>query len=286
MAGSESRRKLAEWRIMQHRGRNKIQKATKDPVARTKLLSEIPSPKQAILHLSEADRRSALASVPAILSENPVVDTEGDQISNKPPHSFLTSSPAEIRNLIYHYTVGYPTCRKLYDYYYDQKEKARAKIELRPRSANTRVSRHSKIHLQTPTILLLCRQITREALSMLHCQSFNIDRIPPWVMGNPMPLPITNFISRPTLQTLRFAEIKISLGESTDFGSGKVWLGLLDDVLNAWSQHNCLVRLHVVFKLYNVTRQNIWFYELEDYEKLVEKVSTCLSSYSRSGYNL
>ncbi|KAI4869586.1 hypothetical protein F4820DRAFT_383895 [Hypoxylon rubiginosum] len=265
MAGPESRTKLAEWRVIQHRGRNKILRASRDPVARAKLRAEIPSPMSGQLRISEADRASAIATFPAFLSEPlPTPSTSR--------HSFLTFPP-EIRNAIYRYSVQYPTCRSLYDYYYDQKEKAKAKIELRPRSANTRVSRHSKVPLRTPTILLLCKQITREALSFLYCQVFVIDRIPPWLMGNSAPLPLTDFVSRPTLQSLRFVEIKISLGESANVGSGNIWLGLLNGVLDAWSERNALVRLHIVFKLSNVTRPNMWFYELEDFEKLVEKLS-------------
>lgn len=95
-------------------------------------------------------------------------------------------------------------------------------------------------------------------------------------MGNSAPLPLTDFVSRPTLQSLRFVEIKISLGESANVGSGNIWLGLLNGVLDAWSERNALVRLHIVFKLSNVTRPNMWFYELEDFEKLVEKVSAYL----------
>ncbi|XXG98420.1 hypothetical protein Hte_004743 [Hypoxylon texense] len=265
MAGPESRRKLAEWRVIQHRGRNKILRASRDPVARAKLRAEIPSPMSGLLRISEADRVSAISTFPAFLSE----PLPAPSLCR---HSFL-SFPPEIRNAIYRYSVRYPTCRSLYDYYYDQKEKAKAKIELRPRSVNTKVSRHSKVPLRTPTILLLCKQITREALSFLYCQVFVIDRIPPWLMGNSAPLPLTDFVSRPTLQSLRFVEIKISLGESINVGSGGIWLGLLNGVLDAWSERNALVRLHIVFKLSNVTRPNMWFYELEDFEKLVEKLS-------------
>ncbi|KAI1770262.1 hypothetical protein F4818DRAFT_446399 [Hypoxylon cercidicola] len=265
MAGPESRRKLAEWRVIQHRGRNKILRASRDPVARAKLRAEIPPPTSGSLRISEPDRISAVNTLPAFLSEpfeTPVTCR----------HSFL-AFPPEIRNVIYRYAVRYPTCRSLYDYYYDQREKALAKIELRPRSINTKVSRQSKVPLRTPAILLLCKQITREALSFLYCQVFVMDRIPPWLMGNPAPLPMNFFVSKPTLQSLRFVEIKISLGDSVNIASGSVWMKLLDDLLDAWSEHNSLVRLHVVFKLSNVTRPNMWFYELEDFEKIVEKLN-------------
>ncbi|KAI5868418.1 hypothetical protein GGS23DRAFT_545370 [Durotheca rogersii] len=275
MAGPDSRKKLVDWRVMHHRGRNKILKASKNPAARAKLLAEIPLPgpqPPAVLHIPEADQRSAWAPLPAFLLDTPTLHSELPPNPSRPCHSFLASFPPEIRNAIYHYAVGYPTCRSLYDNYYDQEEKATAKAESRPRS-HANVGRHAKVPLSTPTILLLCKQITREALGILHLQPFVIDRIPPWIMGNAAPLSLTDFISKPTLQNLRFVQVKISLGENTDFRSGKIWIKLLSDVLEAWSEHNCLVRLKIMFKLSNVTRPNIWFYELEDYEEIVERFS-------------
>ncbi|KAI1098833.1 hypothetical protein F4804DRAFT_112251 [Jackrogersella minutella] len=266
MAGVESRKKLADWRVMQHRGRNKVLKASKDPVARTRFLAELPSQNPVVLHISEADRTSALASLPAFLYDSPAIKParprnfrhrqQRRRRKPQPQNTFLSTFPPEIRNMIYKYAIGYPTCRSLYDYYYDQQDKDSSEISLR-----------------TPTILLLCKQITREALCHLHLQPFIIDRIPPWVMGNPTPLPLVNFISKRTLQNLRFVQIKIPLGENIDFRSGKVWLGLLNDVLDVWSERNSLVRLQIMFKLSNITRPNIWFYELEDYEKIIEKLS-------------
>lgn len=255
--------KLAEWRTIQQRGRNKILRACRDPVARAKLRAEIPSPMSGLLRISDADREAAITTLPAFLSEP--VESE-----NAGRYSFL-GLPPEIRNAIYRYAVRYPTCRSLYDYWYDQKEKAKAKIELKPCTTNTKVLRQSRVPLRTPTILLLCKQITREALTLLSSQVFVIDRIPPWLMGNPAPLPMTYFVGRRTLQNLQFVQIKISLGDSANIGGGSIWLELLNDVLKAWSERNRLIRLHIVFKLANVMRPNMWFYELEAFEKLMDK---------------
>ncbi|KAI8958671.1 hypothetical protein F5Y11DRAFT_335467 [Daldinia sp. FL1419] len=273
MAGLESRKKLADWRLMQRRGHNKVLKASKDPIARTRLHAEIQSPKAVVLHCSESERISALTSLPAFLFNGPALDPGRFRMSDRECRSFLTTFPPEIRNVIYQYAISYPTCRNLYDYYYDQREKAKANVELRPRSVNTRVSHQPATILRTPTILLLCKQITREVLSLLHLQPFVIDRIPPWIMGNLAPLSLSNFVSRATLQNLRFVQIKIPLGESMEFGSGRIWLRLLNDVLDAWSERNSLVRLEVMFKLSNVAKPNMWNYELDDYERLVNKLN-------------
>ncbi|XDG09431.1 hypothetical protein ABKA04_009046 [Annulohypoxylon sp. FPYF3050] len=267
MARDESRKKLDDWRTIQHRGRHKVLRASKDPIARAKFISELPSPRPVILHISEADRASALASLPAFNFTSPAIDPEPRRNSRQ-PHSFLTSFPPEIRNIIYQYAVDYPSCRRLYDSYYAQRDKREKAI--RSRSANPKHSRHPYA-LKTPTILLLCKQITQEALSLLYLQPFVIDRIPPWVMGNPSPLSLLNFIGKRTLQNLRFVQIKIPLGENAYVRSGKVWLEVLHDVLNAWSESHSLVRLQIMFKISNVTTRNLWSYELEDYEKLLEK---------------
>ncbi|KAI2620095.1 hypothetical protein GGR54DRAFT_639862 [Hypoxylon sp. NC1633] len=280
MVGLESRKQLADWKVMQRRGRRKILMAAKDPAARAKLIAEIASPSPVQLHISETDRASALATIPAFLVDGPArhpdpsdqqSDRQSDRQSERQPGeegSFLTILPPEIRDMIYYHAVGYPTCRSLYDSYYDQKDKVRAKIELRPRSTNTRVARHPMIPLRTPTVLLLCKQITREALRILYLQPFVIDRIPPWLMGNTWPLNLSSFISKSTLQNLRFVQIKISLGDSDEFRVGRVWLRLLADVISAWSQHNSLVRLEVMFKLSNVAMPNLWDYELMDFDEI------------------
>ncbi|KAI1095751.1 hypothetical protein F5B19DRAFT_265475 [Rostrohypoxylon terebratum] len=266
MAKDDSRKKLDEWRTIQHRGRHKVLKASKDPVARAKFIAELPSPRSVILHISEADRVSALASLPPLNFSSPAIDPEPRRNFHRfhQPHTFLTSFPPEIRNIIYSYAIDYPSCRRLYDSYYDQREKA-----TRSRSTNSKHS-HSPF-LRTPTILLLCKQITREALSLLYLQPFIIDRIPPWVMGDPSPLSLLNFIGKRTLQNLRFVQIKIPLGENAYVRSGKVWLEVLQDVINAWSEKHSLVRLQIMFKISNVNTRNLWSYELEDYEKLLEK---------------
>ncbi|OTB08234.1 hypothetical protein M426DRAFT_203208 [Hypoxylon sp. CI-4A] len=267
MVGDGSRQQLANWRLWQLRGRKKIIRATKDPVALNKLHTEIQSERSVGFHISEADRVPALASIPAFLYTNrPATDSPSHRTSEQTSHSFVKSFPPEIRNLIYYYTVGYPSCRRLYDLYYDL-------IEDRPRSVSHGMLYHTQVPFRTPSILLLCKQITRETLPLFRTRPFFIDRIPPWIMGNAFPLSFTNFVSVSTLQHLPFVQIKISLGENNDVQSGKIWLEVLDDILGAWAESNSLVRLQIMFKLFNIARPNVWYYELENYEKIVEKLS-------------
>ncbi|KAI1377650.1 hypothetical protein F4677DRAFT_444238 [Hypoxylon crocopeplum] len=273
MTTVESHQKLAEWRVVEQRGRKKVLRAYKDPTTRDRLLSEIPAPTSVILHISDTDRTSALARLPAFLVDSPAYPGQPGQVMGY-RYSFLGTFPPEIRNMIYRYAVGYPTCRSLFDAYYSQKQRFTTQVQRwQLITGSTRLSHFAKIKLRTPTILLLCKQITREALAVLYLQPFIFDRLPPWLMGNSSPLSLVNFISRSTLQTLRFVQIKISLGDNTAFRSGSVWLRLLSDVLKVWSERNSLVRLQIMFKLSNVTKPNVWYYELEDYEKLVDAFS-------------
>ncbi|KAJ2967502.1 hypothetical protein NUW58_g10435 [Xylaria curta] len=121
-------------------------------------------------------------------------------------------------------------------------------------------------------MLLLCKQITREALTLLRLCPFVIDRIPPWIMGNSRPLPLTCLISKNTLQNLRFVEIKLSLGDGDGFFSGRVWFRVLEDVLRAWSGENSLIRLKIMIKVSNIDTDRIWVFELKNYAAIVNMI--------------
>ncbi|KAI5919474.1 hypothetical protein F4810DRAFT_703499 [Camillea tinctor] len=255
----QSIRQLIDWQAIQRRGRYRIYKASKDPGARAKLLADIPPPVPVRPRLSEADIQSALRPLSAYFSPaHPEV---------RPPtestYTFLVDFSTEIRNTIYEYAVDYPTCRGLFDSYYRQLEAAKSQMHL--------CDPHEepppfKLTRRTPTILLLCKQITLEAMSILRLRPLVIDRIPPWVMGNSVPLPLTDFISKATLQNIPFVEIKLSLGIGR-YRSGDVWLQVIKDMLDAWSERNSLVQLRIMFKLADVQYRGIWC-ELEDYDNI------------------
>lgn len=268
MARVDSKRKMLDWLRTQRRGRRRIATASKDPVARSALFHEAFLPASALGAPSlSASRKGAsentnkesadLIPVPSFLLSNSGANKlEG---TSKSGYSFFTF-PSEVRNAIYQYAVEYPSCRELFDSYYQQKEKSK-------RSSGGRI----RVDLHTPTVLLLCKQITREALTILRSQPFVIDNIPPWICGHRRPLPITDFISVPTLQNIRFFEFKVTLGEGT-FGSGQIWRRVLRYVFKAWSEANSVAHLRVMFKLSNLEAMSLWDSELEDYEKLVDKV--------------
>ncbi|KAI1738763.1 hypothetical protein F4680DRAFT_459573 [Xylaria scruposa] len=252
-----------DWATMQRRGRERIHKASKDPIARAKLIADIPPPKPLMLRPQPEDVLSTLSSLPPYCA--PATAPSCRSLGRESGYSFLGSLPAETRNAIYHYAVNYPTCRQVFDAYYDQLDKFNV------RNVNG-VSCGFSVGLHTPTILLLCKQITREALAILRLRPLVIDRIPPWIMGNSKPLPLTCLISKSTLQNVRFVEIKLSLGDCENYSSGRVWFQVLEDVLKAWSGKNSLLRLKVMIKVSNIDIDGLWDFELGYYAEIVKMI--------------
>lgn len=265
MARLESKKKMLDWQRTQRLGRRRIAKAAKDPAARSILRQEALLPISSLgpptLNSSRTDANAGENTVPVPLPPflSGSADPDSPAVTGQNDNSFF-AFPPEVRNTIYQYAVEYPTCRALFDTYYRQKEK-RAR----------RNTRGIKTKLHTPTILLLCKPITLEALTILRSQPFVIDNIPPWVYGHRLPLPITDFISARTLQNIAFFEFKLTLGEGS-CGSGDVWCRVLKPVFDAWAQRNSVGHLRVMFKLSNLGLESVWYYELRDYERLVDNV--------------
>lgn len=257
-----------DWTTIQRRGRQRIEKASKDANARAKLLAEIPSPKPVLLQPLHDEIQPALSCLPSYCA---VTDTKASPSTDKVHRfSFLGSFPAEVRNVIYQHAIDYPTCRELSDAYYEQLDASRTRNRSSPLRSFT-------IRYSTPTVLLLCKQVTRESLSVLRLRPFVIDRIPPWVMGHPKPLPLTCLISKHTLQNIRFVEIKLSLGDGEMYLSGRVWFWVLEDVMRAWSGRNSLIRLKVMIKVNNIDTEALWDFELRNYTEIMKMVSFSLS---------
>ena len=261
--------KFLEWTRTQRLGRKRIDRAAKDPAAQALLLDELSWPASSLgapsLQASGVNDECPLsrpgpAPLPGFLSTLSRQDSPAGA-AHRRSHSFL-AFPSEVRNIIYHFAIDYPTCRSMFDSYYRYNK---------PDTAGDFCE--VMFHYYTPTVLLLCKQVTREALTVLRSRPFVIDRIPPWVLGQSLPLPITYFVTPPTLRSIRFLEIKITLGEGTH-GSGQVWRRVLDDVFAVWRDGNSVARLRVMFKLCNLEFEDMWHYwELTEYEQLVKFVS-------------
>ncbi|KAI0402087.1 hypothetical protein F4802DRAFT_608975 [Xylaria palmicola] len=272
MMGDKIYLDYAGWSDMQRWGRYRVHKASKDPVARTKLLADMLRSRPETFRLPACEMRAALSSLPTYCI--PSTAPTDSPLNKAHKFSFLGSFPPEIRNAIYQYVVHYPTCRELFDAYYGQADR------LRSRNDND-VSSDFEVRLYTPTVLLLCKQITREALTLLRPCPFVIDRIPPWIMGRTRPLPLTHLIGKGTLQNIHFAEIRLSLGDGEMYLSGQVWLQVLKDILRVWSGKNSLVRLKIMIKVNNILKDRRWVSEINNYAKIINMIESFAFKHGR-----
>ncbi|PGH33714.1 hypothetical protein GX50_03452 [[Emmonsia] crescens] len=93
----------------------------------------------------------------------------------------------------------------------------------------------------TPTIFLLNRQITYEALPVLHAQELVIDQPPPYSMALGRPVDITMFISEAALQRARRVVLKIDIANLASR-----WARTVDTLLDVWCVDNRLEELRII----------------------------------------
>ena len=264
MVRHETRREYNHWCKILRRGQDKVLRWARDPNGLAGLLAESP-PERAIPHhlrpsnvMAEKAVGSTAGRLPACLS-----DISRNPTRQRPGPSFL-DFPLEIRTMVYQTCVDYPTCRSMFDTFYTHQGE--------PKTPSTRPSAiKAAVRLHTPTILLLCKHISREALDVLRTRPLVIDQIPPWVFGQARPLPLGHFISRPTLQKVKYIDIRVALGEGSQ-GSGHVWIEILGDLLEALAPHNSVIQLQVMAKLSHVDHLAVWNRELKLYELMVQMV--------------
>lgn len=265
MVRHETRIEYNHWCEILRRGQDKVLRRARDPNGLARLLAE-SQPERAIPHhlrpsnmAAEKVVGSTAGRLPACLSAISLNPTR-----QRPGISFL-DFPLEIRTIVYQACVDYPTCRSMFDAYYTHKGEPKTSSK-RPAAIK------AAIHLHTPTIFLLCKLISREALDVLRTRPLVIDKIPPWVFGHNLPLPLNYFISTRTLQKVRYIDLRVALGEGSH-GSGHVWIEILADLLRALAPHNSVIQLRVMTKLSHVDHLVVWNRELQLYETMVQMVS-------------
>lgn len=184
---------------------------------------------------------------------------------DKKPFSFF-DFPAEIRNMIYDHILHWPDCVDLYRSFYRQ-------IPAYPTNEEPHPSQYQyQRSLRTPTILLLCRRVTRESLPILKSRWLVIDRLPPFVPGGLMKM--TDFIGRRTLQSLHHIDLRIGLGEGP-LGSGWIWTRLLDELLTILRERNAFVKLRLLVRMCDNQMASRWDQERR-HSKDIKKV--CVTS--------
>jgi hypothetical protein len=89
-------------------------------------------------------------------------------------------------------------------------------------------------------------------------------------MGHDHPILFTSYASKTTLQAIQYIDLRITLGEGID-GSGRVWLGLLTDLLKALDGHS-LVQFKVTFRMKRLEMVEVWLRELDAYKNIMFEV--------------
>jgi hypothetical protein len=183
-------------------------------------------------------------------------------------YSFL-SFPAEIRNQIYDYACHWPDSQSLYAHYNREIDKYYAAR----RAGNTTVKFPIwRGYVKSPTILLLCRQITRECRPILESRFLVIDRLPPWPQGASHPVPLTKFITKPTLQSVKRLEIRFTLGQGEE-GSGWYWFKIIRELFDILLEENCFKELRVILCMTSLNDSEVWLQDTEYLKRIQRKVS-------------
>lgn len=206
---------------------------------------------------------------PAIFSPSGIGTVSGDgSAGHSPPGRYtFVDFPGEIRNLIYRLSLHYPDS---FDLYYAYNQRIDEFYRRKMRGSNERFPRYEQV-MRTPTILLLCKAITREALPILHASTLVIDRIPPWPPMAPHPLMVSQFIGRRTLQNIKKLEIRVSFGDGR-FGSGWAWNKILVDLLSVLIERNSFTDMKIMIKLCDLENTDLWESEFSEYMALMRTV--------------
>jgi len=182
--------------------------------------------------------------------------------------------PAELRNMIYEYSLQWPTSLELYagynrriDSYYARKLDGADEEFPEP-----------NIVLGTPTILLLCRRVTAECLPILRSRRFVIDRLPPWLPGARRPMLVSQFIGRRTIQNISHLEIRLPVAQGL-LGSAWVWVGIAIDILDILRERNTFKDLRIIICIFENSDRNSWDNEVSYLAELTKAVCGCIPGY-------
>lgn len=165
--------------------------------------------------------------------------------------SLLLALPLEIRNAIYSHAICWPDLSALF-------QRAQAEyLETSEAFTTTKapkctISRDRSTKLVTPTILLLNRQITSEALLVLQKKILSIPTPPPSPIELAKPTDITEFIGEAVLQNVRLVTLRLNFKDCAP----RDWMKTVENLLDIWCQRNSLQSLHVCVEKCREDRDN------------------------------
>ncbi|CZR63508.1 uncharacterized protein PAC_13405 [Phialocephala subalpina] len=151
----------------------------------------------------------------------------------------LLSLPPEIRNEIYEYTIDWPNFTDLFSRIHEYQKFLQGQ-ESSEWAPLCRIARPHVASLTTPSILLLNAQISSETLNNLYRKPLILDSPPPHVPQLTKRMDITQFVSKATLQHLRFVSLKMDLSYKRNLMSGAAWLRTVEMLLEVWCEQSSL----------------------------------------------
>ncbi|OIW31854.1 hypothetical protein CONLIGDRAFT_243120 [Coniochaeta ligniaria NRRL 30616] len=211
-------------------------------------------------------RSQQACSAPPSTSEGPAVAATSVNQDMSSRYGFL-SFPAEIRNQIYDYACHWPDSRSLYAHYNREIDEYYAARRAGDATVKFPVWQG---YVKTPTILLLCRQITRECRPILESRFLVIDRLPPWPKGASQHVPLTKFITKKTLQSVKCLEIRFTLGQGEE-GSGWYWIKIITELFDILLEENCFRELRIVLCLTSLSDPDVWVQDTEYLKRIQSK---------------
>lgn len=186
--------------------------------------------------------------------------------------------PLELRNPIYSYSIQWPDVSKTFEHFANWRSyKARCKEE----KCTTLSAKPDFEEMRTPTILLLNRKTTAEALEILYQQPLMLTLPSPHPMPFPNPVYITEFISEPTLQNVKTVTLDMNLNFNrlNCYGDANGWTRTVKALLEIWRKKNNLRWVEVRGQYIELSKALGWtFAEAAHHKNVVELMSqVCLS---------
>ena len=151
--------------------------------------------------------------------------------------------PLELRNEIYKYALDWPRFEsfkrtQLEDVSYRKAISASAPLCMVPIPLVDKMT--------TPSILLVSRQVTSEALAILYKRPLVLSQTPPYLPQLAKPMDITDFISETTLQLVGRVVFKMDLNYTHDHQDiSRAWLKTVETLLDIWCVRNNLEGVEV-----------------------------------------
>ena len=153
------------------------------------------------------------------------------------PASLFLSLPPEVRDCIYDAALDWPKMSVLAE---TVSRSDATTLHEHPKSPLSSISLRRYGLMSTPSLLLLNRQITSEALEVLYRKPVILNELPPRRLGQPMS--VTEIISETTLQNIRFVVMRIDLDQKL---SGRDWSKVVSMLLEIWRVKNSLEKVQI-----------------------------------------